>query len=99
MRKLPVVLSATALAVSLLGATPLGAAAMKAVPLALFANNADRVDGIHASKIPHPGYLVPLGPTDTIPVPDASTGRMRVPRRVPRRSGGVRMVTTPLRRS
>jgi hypothetical protein len=66
-RKLPLVLSATALAVALLGSTPLGAAAKKAVPLALFANNSDRVDGFHAAKIPRPGYLVPLGPNGKFP--------------------------------
>lgn len=43
--RLPVVLSAVALAVALLGATPLGNAALTAVD---FARNADRVDGKHA---------------------------------------------------
>jgi hypothetical protein len=61
MRRLPLILSATALVVALFGATPLGHAARSAVPLALFSNNSDKVDGIHASKIPRPGYLVPLG--------------------------------------
>jgi hypothetical protein len=66
-RKLPLVLSAAALVVALLGSTPLGAAAMKAVPLALFAKNADKVDGIHAATVPRPGYLVPLGQNGKFP--------------------------------
>jgi hypothetical protein len=66
-QRLPLVLSAVALAVVLLGATPLGEAARDAVPLALFAKNADKVDGIHASRIPRAGYLVPLGSDGRFP--------------------------------
>ncbi len=67
MRRLPVILSATALAVALLGSTPLGEAALRIVPLAKFARNADRVDGIHASRVPRAGYLVPLGSNGRFP--------------------------------
>ena len=66
-QRLPLVLSAAALAVALLGATPLGEAARNAVPLALFAKNSDKVDGIHASRIPRAGYLVPLGSNGRFP--------------------------------
>jgi hypothetical protein len=80
-QRLPLVLSAMALAVALLGSTSVGSAAKKAIlakipPLALhaksadtaktakvatFAKNAVAVNGIHASKIRKPGYLIPLG--------------------------------------
>jgi len=74
MRKLPLILSATALVVALFGSTPLGQAARNAVPLALFANNADKVDGIHASRIPRAGYLVPLGPNGKFPAAVGTVG-------------------------
>ncbi len=51
----------------MLGSTPLGEAARDAVPLALRAKNADKVDSIHASRIPKPGYLVPLGKNGRFP--------------------------------
>jgi hypothetical protein len=66
--RLPVVLSATALLVALLGSTPLGHAFVSAVPplathakTADFAKNAGAVNGIKASKRPRAGRLVPLG--------------------------------------
>lgn len=74
MRRLPLILSATALVVALFGSTPLGRAARNAVPLALFANNADKVDGIHASRIPRPGYLVPLGANGKLPAAVGAVG-------------------------
>lgn len=74
MRKLPLVLSAIALVVALLGSTPLGEAARNAVPLALFANNADKVDGIHASRVPRPGYLVPLAANGRFPAAVGTVG-------------------------
>jgi hypothetical protein len=61
------VLSATALAVALLGATPLGEAARDILPIARYAKNAGKVDGFNASRIPRPGYLVPLGPNGRFP--------------------------------
>jgi hypothetical protein len=57
-------LSAAALVVAVLGAASLGEAARNAVRYAL---NADRVDGIHASRTPAPGRLLPLGPNKKLP--------------------------------
>lgn len=57
-RRLPIVLSATALLVAVLGATPYAEA--HGVVHALFAHNADKVDGLHASKSPRAGRLLPL---------------------------------------
>jgi hypothetical protein len=62
--KLPLVLSATALVVALLGATPLGEAAYNAVP---FAKNAGKVNGIKASRAPRASQLLPLGPNRKFP--------------------------------
>ncbi len=69
-RRLPLILSATALFVALFGSTPLGQATANviatAVPLAkhaLFANNAGKLNGHTASTKPGPGM---------IPVLDAS---------------------------
>jgi hypothetical protein len=56
-QRLPIVLSALALLVALLGATPLGEAAGNAVR---FAVNADKVDGIHASRTPKANRLLAL---------------------------------------
>jgi hypothetical protein len=68
-KRLPLVLSALALAVSLLGATPAGQAAADlvraAVPLALYANNAGKLQGHTASAAPVGGQ---------VPVLDASGG-------------------------
>ena len=51
--RLPTVLSATALLIALASLTPVGQAAReKITPRARFALNADRVDGIHASRLP-----------------------------------------------
>lgn len=59
---LEVVLSSAALAVAILGATPLGNAALaQVVPLAKYAKNAGTVDGIKASRTPKANQLVPLG--------------------------------------
>jgi hypothetical protein len=84
MQRLPLVLSATALAVALLGATPLGHAAVtaaaKVVPFAKrsgYATNAGAVDGIRAARTPTAGLLVPLGPDGRLPAsvsPVAPTG-------------------------
>src|SRR5262249_26536354 len=67
-RHLPVVLSAAALVVAVLGATSQGYAAMQgAVRVARFAKNAAKVAGIGASKKPKPGKLVPLGKNGKFP--------------------------------
>ena len=74
-QRLPLVLSATALVVALLGATPLGHAAgglARAIPA--FAKNAGAVDGIRASRTARPGYLVPLGPGGRFPVSVGQVG-------------------------
>jgi hypothetical protein len=59
--RLPIVLSVTALVIAAAGYTSLGEAARNALPRASFANNADKVDGIHASKRRRAGRLYPLG--------------------------------------
>jgi hypothetical protein len=66
--RLPVVLSATALAVALFGSTPLGHAVVSVVPpfathakTADYAKNAGAVNGIKASTRPRVGWLVALG--------------------------------------
>jgi hypothetical protein len=73
-KRLPPLLSAAALVVALLGATPLGEAARNVVPLALFAKNADKVDGINASRIARPGYLLPLGKDGRFPITVGAIG-------------------------
>ena len=64
-QRLPLILSAAALLVSLLGATPLGQAAgnviAKAVPIALFAKNAGKLNGHTSSVTPGPGQIPVLG--------------------------------------
>jgi hypothetical protein len=79
-QRLPVVLSAAALLIAVLGATPTGLAAFKgAVKVALFAKNAGKVGGIAASKKPKAGRLVPLGkngkfPASVLPATTPSAG-------------------------
>jgi hypothetical protein len=72
--RLPIILSSTALAVALFGATPLGEAAGdlagKIVPRAKradYAANAGAVNGIKASRAPRAGFLVPLGSDGKLP--------------------------------
>jgi hypothetical protein len=62
--RLPIVLSVTALIVAVLGSTPVGHAALDAVP---FARNADKVDGISASRTPRAGQLLALGRNKVFP--------------------------------
>ena len=64
MKRLPIVLSAAALVVAVMGTTPLGEAARNALPKV---KNADRVDMIHAAKTPTPGKLYPLGKNAKFP--------------------------------
>jgi hypothetical protein len=59
--RLPLVLSITAVVIAVAGFTSLGEAARDALPRASFARNADKVDGIHASRRPRGRYLLALG--------------------------------------
>jgi hypothetical protein len=62
-----IALSMTALAVAVLGQTPIGHAAVGAVRVAVFAENAARVNNIQASRKPMPGRLVPLNARGKLP--------------------------------
>jgi hypothetical protein len=66
-QRLPLILSALALLVALFGSTPIGGAARDAIPFALFAQNAGHVNGITASRKPHPGQLLALGSNGKFP--------------------------------
>ena len=68
-QRLPLVLSAAALLIAVLGATPNGIAALTGgtVRVALFAKNAAKVGGIGASKKPKAGKLLPLGKNGKFP--------------------------------
>ena len=63
--RLPTVLSITALVIAIAGITPLGQAASDAIPR--FARNADKVDGIHASRTPKAGRLLALNKSKKFP--------------------------------
>jgi Collagen triple helix repeat (20 copies) len=65
--RIPIVLSVTALVVAVLGATSLGEAAREQLRGVAFARNADKVDGIHASRRPMAGRLLPLGKNRKFP--------------------------------
>ena len=73
-QRLPLVLSATALLVALLGFTPLGEAARNAVPFAL---NSGAVNGIKASRFAKPGYLVALNRHGKFPASVGQVGPIR----------------------
>jgi hypothetical protein len=62
-----IALSMTALVVAVLGQTSIGNAAVGAVRVALFAENAARVNNIEASRTPMPGRLVPLNARGKLP--------------------------------
>ena len=64
-RRLPIVLSVTALVIAVAGTTPLGRAASDAIPR--FARNADKVDGLHASRSPKAGRLLALNSSRKFP--------------------------------
>jgi Collagen triple helix repeat (20 copies) len=66
-RRLPAALAVAGLVVAVLGWTSIGEAAGNAVKTALFAKNADKVDGIHASRKPKAGFLFPLGRNGKFP--------------------------------
>jgi hypothetical protein len=71
-----IALSMTALAVAVLGQTSIGHAAVSAVRVAVFAENAGRVNNIQASRKPMPGKLVPLNARGKLPssvLPNRST--------------------------
>jgi hypothetical protein len=72
--RLPVVLSLTALVIAVAGFTPVGEAARDAIPIARFARNADKVDGIHASRTPRPGRLLALNSARKFPASVLTTG-------------------------
>ena len=76
--RLPLILSATALLVALLGSTPLGEAARNAIPpfarKANFATNAGAVNGIKASRFARAGYLVALRSNGKFPVSVGQVG-------------------------
>ena len=66
-RRFPIILSVTALVVAVAGITPLGEAARDATQVVRFARNADKVDGIHASKSPKAGRLLALTSSKKFP--------------------------------
>ena len=66
-RRLPIILSVSALVIAVAGITPLGEAAREATQVVRFARNADKVDGIHASKAPKPGRLLALNSARKFP--------------------------------
>ena len=71
MKRLPMLLAATAFAVAALGSTPVGHAVGSTIsPFAKragFAVNAGSVNGIKASRRPEPGKLLPLGKDGKFP--------------------------------
>ncbi|HXU98233.1 MAG TPA: hypothetical protein VFP03_09050 [Jiangellaceae bacterium] len=62
-----IALSTTALVVAILGQTPIGNAAVGAVRVAVFAENAAKVNGIQASRRPMPGRLLALNAKGKLP--------------------------------
>lgn len=62
-----IALSMTALVVAILSQTSIGNAAVGAVRVAVFAQNAGRVNNIQASRTPMPGKLVPLNARGKLP--------------------------------
>jgi hypothetical protein len=81
MTRLPIILSATALAVAVLGSTPVGHAVGTRIPVfaksagyAKQAGNASALNGIRASKLPRPGMLVPLAADGKFPASVGAIG-------------------------
>lgn len=75
--RLPLALSVTALLITLASITPLGEAARDAIPIARFARNSDKVDGLHASRTPRAGRLLALNSLRRFPasvIPPTPTG-------------------------
>jgi len=80
-RRLPLVLSVTALAIAVLGSTPAGHAVVSAVPAfakkadyADKAGNAFAVNGIKAARKPKPRLLVPLNARGKLPASVLAAG-------------------------
>jgi hypothetical protein len=65
--RVAIALSMTALVVAILGQTSVGTAAVGAVRVALFAENAARVNNIQASRKPMPGRLLALNAKGKLP--------------------------------
>jgi hypothetical protein len=66
--RLPTILSAAALLIVVASVTPIGQAARDAItPRARYALNSDRVDGIHASRLPKAGRVLALGTNKKFP--------------------------------
>lgn len=77
MNRISTTLAAAALVVAVLGITPLGHAAVDAVRVALFAQNAGKVGNIKASRTPVPGQLLALDAKGRFPasvVPKSAAG-------------------------
>jgi hypothetical protein len=75
-RRLPIILSVTALVVAFAGITPLGQAARDAADVVRFARNADKVDGLHASRTPKAGRLLALNASRKFPASVLPTGTL-----------------------
>src|SRR4051812_43130200 len=73
-QRVPLALSMLAVGISALGFAGVGEAAGTAVKQALFARNAGAVQGIHASRTPKAGFLVPLGPNKRFPASVGAVG-------------------------
>jgi hypothetical protein len=77
-QRLPLVFSATALVVAVFGVTPLGQAAGnligKAVPVALFAKNAGKLNGHTSSVAPKAEQIPVLGPDGKLPASIGAVG-------------------------
>jgi hypothetical protein len=76
--RLPLVLSAVALVVAIVG-TPASEGALQVVRTALFAKNAGAVNGVKASRAPRAGRLLPLNarghfPSSVLAVPSGPQG-------------------------
>lgn len=78
MKRVPIVVSVTALVVAVFGSTPIGHAVGSNVPFfaktAGYASNAGKLSGIKVSKQPRPGRLVPLGKDGKFPASVAVGG-------------------------
>ena len=73
--RVAIALSMTALVVAILGQTSVGNAAVGAVRVALFAENAAKVNGIQASRRPMPGRLLALNARGKLPSSVLPVGR------------------------
>jgi hypothetical protein len=73
--RVAIALSMTALVVAILGQTSIGNAAVGAVRVALFAENAAKVNGIQASRRPMPGRLLALNAKGKLPSSVLPVGR------------------------